>query len=143
MPRKATPPERPTLFRDARTPWYQALIGTILIAVVAYFMAAFTFLIILYVSKLPHDTVSQAILQGPLLFILLILVVVLLVTPFFQQDLGSSVLRTFSLFAGAFLIAFFVFRDSDTHFLNAQNALDTIDDKVLQPLKNAVKSGLR
>jgi hypothetical protein len=111
------------------------VIGTILTGTVAYFMAAFTFLILQYVSKLPHDTVSQAILQGPLLFVLLIVVVVLLVTPFFQQELGSGVLRMFSLFAGAFLIAFFVFRDSDTHIFNAANALHAIEVHVVRPIK--------
>jgi general stress protein CsbA len=119
--------------RAPRTPWAAFLARTVLLAILAYFLAAFTYLILDEISRLPHDPVFGATFQGPLLFSMLIAVVAALSVPYFQTEWYPG-LRTFSLFAGVFLIAFAMFHDTESSFFNPYNPARFVQDHISDAL---------
>ena len=105
------PVRRSPLIGDRKPHWFVTLLRTILIAIVAYFVAAFVYLVLAHISTSPHGPLWDSAFEGPFLFIMMIVVVGGLSVPFFQKEWDPG-LRTFSMFAAVFLVGYAVFHGS-------------------------------
>jgi hypothetical protein len=131
------PPRRQSSIDNDRTPWYVVAMRTAFLATLAYFLAAFAFLLLDHLSTSPHGPLWDSAFSGPFLFVMMIVVVGVLMVPFFQKEWDPG-LRTFCLFAAIFLVAFAIFRDESNRFFDAQIPLHVVEDHVFNPLHRLV-----
>jgi len=131
----APPPRRsaPHIYDETQKFWLVSLIQVLSLAVVSYFVAAFTFLVLKHISDLPTGALwSESSFRATLLFVMLGLAVGLLSVPYFQKDWGSGA-RTLSLFSATFLIAYTVFQA--TGFVDPSIPLEALTQYVVEPLR--------
>ena len=105
---------------------------TLTLAIVSYVVAAFGYSLALRISQLPHGPLWDDQLQRPFFFILLALLMVGLIVPYFTQEQGTA-LRTFSMFSTTFLLAYAVFNISG--FVDPSLPLAAFAHYVIDPLR--------
>ncbi len=98
-------PARRTLVGATRSHWVLSVVRTVLLAIVAYFVAACVYSVLAQISLIPHGALWDSSFQGPLLFILLLVAVGVLAAPCFQREFGAGV-RTLSFLAAVFLAGY-------------------------------------
>ncbi len=137
MSSKVPPPRRQTTIPQTGTPWYVTLFATLVIGLIAYVLSAFAYLLLEHISRLPRGPLWDVSFQAPFLFVMLTIVVILLAVPYFNKEWDRG-LRTFSLFAAIFLIAFAIFRQSTNTPFNPDIPLEFFMDKVFTPLHHLI-----
>lgn len=115
--------------------WLFQWLWTLLIAVVAYFVAASIFLLVTRVSQIPRGPLWDEAFRAPLLFVLMVIAIVFLLVPRFQEESDQS-LKTFSLFATIFLIAYALLKG--THIGNPDYPLDVAQHYIVDPLRHSL-----
>jgi hypothetical protein len=125
----------PPVVGEPQTPAILRLFQAIVVAVLAYFTAAFLFFMLQAMSRIPTGPYWDSNLQEPLLFVLLIVTVGLCLVPYFQRDWNPYV-RMFSIILAVFLIAYAVFRDSGV--IDLDYPLRLINRNVFNPFRKAI-----
>jgi hypothetical protein len=131
------PRARPKPLHDDKPFWLISLVQTLMIAIVAYVVALFLWLVLIRISNLPKGPLWTPEFHAPFLFIITLAVVVLLSIPYWMKEWDPS-LRTFSMFSTALLIAMGVF--TMTGQFDPNLPLVYVTSHVLRPL--AHKLGL-
>jgi hypothetical protein len=108
-----------------------------MIAIVAYVVALFLWLVLIRISNIPKGPLWVPEFHAPFLFIITLAVVVLLSIPYWMKEWDPS-LRTFSMFSSALLIAMGVF--TMTGQFDPNLPLVYVTAHILRPL--ALKLGL-
>lgn len=120
------------LYDEQREFWLAKLVRTICIVVFAYFAAVFFDLLLVRISELPHGALWDDSFRGPLFFILMLVVCVLLSIPYFMKEWDPG-LRSFSMFAVVFLVGYAVFDGSGV--IDPELPLKLVMTHVVEPLR--------
>jgi hypothetical protein len=84
---------------------------TSILAVVAYGVATFLFIVLEQLSLLPQGPLWDPSFRGPMVFVMLIVVVSVLLVPLLMREVDPAV-RTFSIFSAVVLVVYAAFHHS-------------------------------
>ncbi len=129
------PKRRASLLREEKPNIFVQLLRTLFLAALAYFSAALVYLTLVHISELPRGPLWDVSFQGPFLFVMLVVVVCVLVIPFFQKEWDPA-LRTFTMFAAIFMIAYAIFRNSG--YIDPDLPMQFLLTHVVAPLRRLI-----